>query len=420
MRVVIIGAGPAGVSAAETLRQADANLEITMISREPFPPYSPPLLATHFLEENEAIFWKGKDFVEKNRIEYLSPKTVVGIDSYQKLIKFSDKSQLNYDRLIIATGSTLYAPLKFRRTGGNNKKARESNGFYNFKSLTAALKIKELIKIGKIKTAVIVGAGFIGTELAIVLRELGVDVTQVEMANQVMPRMLDKDSARIVQKLLEKKGIHIRLNAKAKEFFGKEMAEGVELESGEKLYGGILIAATGVKPNVDFLKSSDFNIHWGLIVDDYLETNFTDVYAAGDCTEVKDRITGERYVHAIYLNARQQGEIAARNALGEKVVYEGALNMNSLKHLGIPLVALGTVGKEEELVYRGSNGILKKLYITNGRLTGARLVGDIKNAGIYFSLMIKKVDVRPFKEYLLDANFNMAYLIQKSRLSVPY
>ncbi len=414
MNIVIIGAGPAGVSAAETLRTHDPKVEITMISREPFPPYSPPLMAEYFLHGGDLIYWRGKDLPERLGVNYLSPKTVSRIDPTKKKIYFTEGGNLDYDRLIIASGSTLYAPVK-----RNIKKVKSDDptaGFYNFKSLTAALQIKKRVEQGKVKTAVIVGAGFIGTEIAIVLTEMGVKVTQVEMENRVMPRMLDEESSQLAREFLEKLGIEIRLNTKGVEFFGEEFAEGLLLESGEKLYGDLMIAATGVRPNVDFLKDSGLEIKWGLLVNEFLQTNFPDVYAAGDCTEVPDRITGERYVHAIYPNAVEQGQIAARNALGEQVTYEGAYNMNSLKHLGIPIMALGTVGGDETLTYYDGKEVLKKIYLTGGRITGVRLVGDIDNAGIYFSLMVQKKDVQEFKDLLLSPRFNMAYLVQKNSL----
>ncbi len=412
MNIVIIGAGPAGVSAAETLRSLDLKVEITLISREPFPPYSPPLMAEYFLHGGDLIYWRGKDLPEKLGVNYLSPKTVKRIEPKAKEIHFADGDTISYDKLIIASGSTLYAPIK--RKIKKVKSDDPTAGFHNFKSLSAALKIKDEIKAGKVKTAVIVGAGFIGTEIAIVLNEMGVKVTQVEMENRVMPRMLDEESAQLAKQFLEKLGIEIRLNTKGLEFFGEEFAEGLLLESGEKLYGDLMIAATGVRPNVDFLKDSGLEIEWGLLVNEFLQTNFPDVYAAGDCTEVPDRVTGERYVHAIYPNAVEQGQIAARNALGEQVVYEGAYNMNSLKHLGIPIMALGTVGGDETLTFYDGKEVLKKIYLTAGKITGVRLVGDIDNAGIYFSLMVQKKEVAEFKDLLLSPRFNMAFLHDRS------
>jgi NAD(P)H-nitrite reductase large subunit len=418
MKALIIGAGPAGVAAAETLRAADPRLEIVMISREPCPPYSPPLLASYFLEDDETIFWKGREFAARNRIQYLAPRTVVRVDSQARTVRLHDGANLGYDRLIIASGSGLYSPVPWV---GPSATQQQGRGLCNFKSLSAVVELRRLIRSGRVRSAVVVGAGFIGTEVAIALRESGLDVTQVEMADRVMPRMLDPDTAAMVRNLLEEKGIRILLEAKGEAFFGDDAVEGLELASGERIHADVLIAATGVRPNVAFLDSSLFDVQWGLVVDDYLRTSAPDVFAAGDCAEVKDRITGQRYVHAIYLNAVEQGRIAARNALGEQVVYEGAHNMNSLKHLGIPLVALGGLANDEELTYSDGKTVLKKLFLTNGRLTGARLAGDIGNAGVYFWLMNQRVEVSAIKRDLLSRRFNMAYLLERGMMgeSIP-
>ena len=411
MNVVILGAGPAGVSAAETLRALDPNVNITMISREPFPPYSPPLMAEYLLHGGDTIFWRGKDFPQKHHIRFLASQTVIRVEPEARRVQLASGDVLYYDKLIVATGSTLYAPVKNKVE--NPRGEGTTAGFYNFKSLSAARQIKEKIEAGTVKTAVVVGAGFIGTEISIALSELGVRVTMVEMEDRVMPRMLDEDSSQLAQQFLEEMGIEIRLQTRGEAFFGQGMAQGLELASGEKLYGDLMIAATGVRPNVDFLKDSGFNVHWGLLVNEYLQTNFPDVYAAGDCTEVPDRITGERYVHAIYPNAVEQGQIAARNALGEQVAYEGGYNMNSLKHLGIPIMALGRVGGEETLHYFNGKDVLKKIYLTDGKITGVRLVGDIDNAGVFFSLMVQKKDVTPWKHQLLTRFFNIATLVEE-------
>jgi NAD(P)H-nitrite reductase large subunit len=415
MNIVIVGAGPAGVSAAETLRAQDPRVSITMISREPFPPYSPPLMAEYLLHGGDTIFWRGRDFAEKLNIRYLSPRTVVRVLPEQKQLQFADGEQLGYDRLIITTGSTLYAPI--RNAIRQPHSEGPAGGFHHFKSLSAAQHIQQEIQSGRVKTAVVVGAGFIGTEIAITLNQLGVQVTLVEMENRVMPRMLDEDSSRLAQQFLEQMGIRILLDTEGVEFFGEHFAEGLLLKSGETLTADLMIAATGVRPNVDFLKASGFETHWGLLVNEYLQTNFPEVYAAGDCVEVPDRITGERYVHAIYPNAVEQGQIAARNALGEQVRYEGAYNMNSLKHLGIPIMAIGTVEGEETLSYWDGKEVLKKIYLTRGRITGVRLVGDIDNAGVYFSLMMRGTNVTSMKPYLLTRFFNLAYLMENARIS---
>jgi len=398
MKVVIVGAGPAGVTVAETLRQCDDHVEITMLSSEPFPPYAPPAMIEYFLTGREAHFWKGKDLPERLQLDYRPGTEVVEVLPKQHAVRLADGGTPAYDRLVIATGSRLYAPVA----------GADKPGVYNFKSLSAAEDLVQRVRQGHARTAVIVGAGFIGVEIALLLRELGLSVTQVEMADRVMPRMLDAETAAIALGVMCERGIDVRLNTRAMAFLGEPRAEAVELESGERLAADLLVAATGVKPNIEFLEGSGIETGWGVLVDEYIRTNLPDVYAAGDVAETIDRITGERYVHAIFPNAVAQGRVVACNLLGWNVPYEGADQMNSLKHLGLPIIAVGRMDGEVLRAKRDSG--LRKIYLQNDRIVGFRLAGDVRAAGIYRTLMNKRVDVGPFKHRLLDPGFGMGYI----------
>ncbi len=407
MRTVIIGAGPAGTTVAETLRQYDARAEIVLISSEPFPPYAPPALIEYFLTGREAHFWKGKDLPERLGLDYRPGARVVAVLPEERIIRLASGDTLSYDRLVIATGSRLYAPVP----------GAEKPGVYNFKSLSAAEELVRQVREGRAHSALIVGAGFIGVEIALLLRDLGLTVTQVEMTDRVMPRMLDAETAEIALAVMRGRGIDVRLNTKALAFLGEPRAEAVALESGEVLTADLLIAATGVKPNIEFLEGSGIETRWGVLVDNHLRTNVPDVYAAGDVAETIDRVTGERYVHAIFPNVVAQGRVVAYNLLGWDVAYEGADNMNSLKHLGLPIIAVGEMTGEELRVRR--DGLLRKVYVQDNRIVGFRLAGDIRAAGIYRALMNKRVDVGPFKHRLLEPGFGMGY-VEGLALSPPF
>lgn len=398
MKIVIIGAGPAGVTVAETLRQHDGRVEIIMISSEPFPPYAPPALIEYFLTGQEAHFWKGRDFPERLGLDYRPGTRVVAVLPEQRMIRLADGETIPYDRLVLATGSRLYAPVP----------GAEKPGIYNFKSLTAAEALVRQVREGRAHSALIVGAGFIGVEIALLLGEMGLSVTQVEMTDRVMPRMLDAETSEIALGIMRERGIDVRLNTRALAFLGEPQAEAVELESGEVLAADLLIAATGVKPNIEFLEGSGIETKWGVLVDDHLRTNVPDIYAAGDAVEATDRVTGERYAHAIFPNAVAQGRVVAYNLLGWDVAYEGADNMNSLKHLGLPIIAVGGMEGEELRVRR--DGLLRKLYLQDDRIVGFRLAGDIRAAGIYRSLMNKRMDVGPFKHLLLEPRFGLGHI----------
>jgi nitrite reductase (NADH) large subunit len=400
MKIVIIGAGPAGVSAVETIRAHDRRSEIQMLSSEPFPPYSPPAMADHFIHGSNAHLWRGQDWPEALGVDYKSGSAVIGVEAENHLLHLADGENIDYDRLVIATGSRLYAPVE----------GAELPGVYNFKSLSAAQTLIERVKSGEAQQALIVGAGFIGMEIALLLSKLGVAVTQVEMTEQVMPAMLDMDTARLTLKFMQQKGVEVRLNTKAVAFVGNGKAEGIRLESGESLYADVLIAATGVRPNLEFLEGSGIAHGWGITVDESLRTNQSDIYAAGDVVEVPDLLTGETYVHAIFLNAVEQGNVVGLNILGFDSRYDGAHRMNSLKHLDLPIMAAG-LKTGDEVLQTKRNGSLRTVYLQENQVVGFQMVGDIKSAGVLRALMNNRQNVAGFKDKLLDSTFGQGTII---------
>ena len=407
MKIVIIGAGPAGVSTVETVRTYDRQAEIVVLSAESTPPYSPPAMADHFLFGSEAHLWRGSDWPQQWGVDYHKGVQVTGIQPDSHYVELMGEQRLDYDRLVIASGSRLYAPV----TGS------DMPGVHNFKSLSAAEAIVGQVRSGKAKTAVIIGAGFIGMEIALLLRELGASVVQVEMLDQVMPAMLDQDTAAIVLDLMHQRGVEVRLNSKADAFLGNGSAKAVRLASGEVLEADILIAATGVKPNLDFLQDSGIAYHWGLNVDDHLRTNAPEVYAAGDVVEVPDRLTGEVYVHAIFPNAIEQGRVAGLNLAGIESRYLGGERMNSLKHLGLPVMAVG-LKEGDEILQEKRSVNLRTIYLKENRVVGFQLVGNTRAAGVLRTLMIQGSDIRPMKHRLIEPSFGQGGMVWQAM--APY
>jgi nitrite reductase (NADH) large subunit len=398
-KIVIVGAGPAGVSVVETLRIHDRHSQVTMLSAEPYQPYSPPAMADHFIHGSGAHLWRSRDWPELMGVDYQSGVKVSALEAGPRQVRLKNGQALAYDQLVIATGSRLYAPLA----------GADLPGVYNFKSLSAAEALVGRIKGGLARTAVIVGAGFIGMEIALLLRELGVEVTQVEMLDQVMPAMLDAFSAAFALQVMRQRGVQVRLNTKATAFTGDESATGVLLDSGEMLNADILIAATGVRPNLEFLESSGIAHNWGISVDDHLLTSLPNVYAAGDVIETPDRLTGQVFVHAIFPNAIEQGRVVGLNLAGIDTPYEGAERMNSLKHLGLPLMAVGL--REGDEVLRGRvDGAWRTLYLQDNRLVGYQLIGDVRPSGALRALLNRGDDLRKLKQRLLEPTFGQGTL----------
>jgi NAD(P)H-nitrite reductase large subunit len=409
MRVLILGAGPAGLTAASTLRklapQRSIDPAITMVSAESSPPYSPPAMADHFLTgREETLYWQGEDICDRLRVEFRTGFAVEGVYPDQRQVLLADGSYVDYDRLIIATGSRLHAPLE----------GYGLPGVYNFKSLAAARELVDRAKRGKARTAVVVGAGFIGVEVAILLQALGCSVTIIDKLG-VMPTILDEETAELVQRDLEGRGIVFRAHTEALRFAGETEVTGVELAGGEMLVADAYIAATGVKPNVAFLERSGLDIGWGVRVDNRMRTSLPNIWAVGDVAETFDRITGERYVHAIWPNATAQGEVAAQDILGFRTHYAGAERMNSMKHLGLPIMAVGAARGSETLRWRNGDK-LRKIFLDDGRIVGFRLAGDISGAGTYRALMLRGTDVSGFGEDLLDPRFRITRCVSPATL----
>ncbi|MBN2204994.1 MAG: FAD-dependent oxidoreductase, partial [Thermoleophilia bacterium] len=279
MNVTIIGAGPAGVTVAETLRRYGDAVEIVMLSDEPYPPYSPPAMVEYFETGRDVHFWRGRDLPSRLGIDYRAGRRVAAVEPDAHTLRLDDGSRLAYDRLVIATGGRLYAPLD----------GADKPGIYNFKSLSAAEELIGRVREGDARTALIVGAGFIGVEIALLLADLGVEVTQM-VRSRVMRSMLDPETSAIVLRQIEGRGVRVLrgADADAVAFLGNGRASGVLMRSGAELSADLLVAATGLRPNVELLAGSGLDVGWGVCVDDHLRTSHPDVYAAGDVAEHLD------------------------------------------------------------------------------------------------------------------------------------
>jgi NAD(P)H-nitrite reductase large subunit len=351
-------------------------------------------MADHFLTGSTAHLWRGEDWPGRVGVEYRPGIAASALEAKAHRLYFDDGATLTYDKLVIASGSRLYAPVE-----GN-----ELPGIYNFKSLTAAEELVSRVKSGEARTALIVGAGFIGVEIAILLRKLGLDVTMLEMLGHVMPRVLAPETAGHVERALQDLDIRLQMDTKARAFVGDSRAEGVLLADGRTLTADVLIAATGVRPNIDWLEGSGVDVAWGIRVDDHMRTSLPDVYAAGDVVESTDRLTGERFVNAIFPNALSQGTVVGLNLAGHAVPTEGSDRMNSLKHLGVPVVAAG-LKEGDEILRQHTDGRMRLLFLKDDRLVGFQIVGDVSPAGVLRSLMNRRQDIRPLKDRLLAPTF---------------
>ena len=402
MRSVVIGTGPAGITAAETLRRLDPSGSVVALSAEPFPPYSPPAMADHFLTgREETLYWKGPDVGTRLGIDERRGARVEGIDTDNREVVLAGGQRIGYEGLVVASGSRLHAPLE----------GADLPGVLDFKSLRTATELVGQVRRGEATTALIVGNGFIGIELALLLADLGVDVTVIGRRNWVMPRVLDRLTSTVAEAALTARGVTLRLGVEADAIVGEPSATGVRLAGGELLEADLIVAATGVKPHTEFLGGSGIETGWGIRVDTRLSTSVPGVVAAGDVAEAADRLTGEQFVHAIFPNAVTQAPIAAANLLGADLRYDGAEAMNSLKHLGVPIVAMGSIEAPDEILRWQEGADLRSVYLRHDTVVGVQLAGDIRSAGVYRSLMLRRVPVSRYGRRLVEPDFGIADIV---------
>jgi NADPH-dependent 2,4-dienoyl-CoA reductase/sulfur reductase-like enzyme len=394
VRIVIIGAGPAGVRVVETVRSLSRAPEIVMLSAERSLPYSPPAMMDHFLTGSRNHLWLDRGWPGQMALDYRAGVRAVGVDPEAREVTLSTEERLEFDRLVIASGGGLYAPV----AGANLP------GVFNFKSLSAAKALVSLARGGSLHRVIVVGAGFIGVEIALLLRALGLEVLVIEKLGRVMASMLDPDTSEQVVALLRQRDLRLLLDTEVVRFVGPKRAVGVELSSGEVLRADAFIAATSTRPQIGFLLGSEIARHWGVKVDDHLRTSAHGIFAAGDAVEATDRFTGESCVSANFPNALEQGRVVGLNLIGHDVRYEGSERLNSLSHIGLPVVVVGIPEGDEVLRWR-RKGCLRTFYVKGDRLVGFQLVGDIRGAGWLRSLVNGAAPLGRIKARLLDRSF---------------
>lgn len=419
MRYLIIGNGAAGTAAAQKLRQLDTNGEITILTAEGPDAYSKCLLSDYlFADYREAnLRFKEADFYQRHRIQVYSNQQVMAIDFETKSVSSKPIGEakipcnhFEYDKLLIATGSKPVVP----RIPG-----LERANPYFLNTLADANRIRNDLK--QAHQVLIVGAGFIGLEVAFNLRKNGLNVTVVERAARILPTQLDAIAARIITRGLEAEGIQLVLNSAVTIVRPKRNLKRllrmsspvsqVDLEDGSTLEVDMLIMAVGSRPNLDFLKPGQLDGERGILVDKHLRTSVPDVYAAGDVVESVDGATGKRSLSPIWPNAVIQGESAAANMVGIGWELDQLVGMqNAAEFREIPLIAMGQVAADgpeidELLDFRPVQGVYRKILFRDDRIIGMLFLGDISQSGVIGAFLKAQTPVSQLKLEFLKPNF---------------
>lgn len=416
-KYVIIGGSAGGIGAVEAIREVDPAGELVVISNEPVPQYSRPMISEYVSREAtlDTMKYRKDEFWANNKVKTLTGKTATKIDYTKKQVILDDgKETVSYDKLLIATGGKPFVP---RMEGGDKE------GVFTFTELSSAEGIEA--KAEKIKSAIVIGGGLIGVSASEALVKRGIEVTLVELKESILNLILDKTASDIAEKVLTDAGVTVITGQTVQRILGRkdkpESVGSVVMTDGTEIHCDLVVVAIGVIPRTDLVKDTPVKINRGIIVDRTMQTSIPDVYACGDVAEAYDFLIDQKRLLPLWPLAHLGGRIAGYNMAGKKAEYEGGTVMSSLKYFELPVIAVGTVNPEnvddyEVLVeLKPEKTVYKKILLKDGKIVGFIFLGDIEKAGIFFRLLKNHVDVSKIKDALLSEDFGIVTLPEQIR-----
>lgn len=398
MKHVVIGAGPAGVVAAETLVKLDPSASVTLVGDEPEPPYSRmaiPYFLEANIEEEGSYLRKTAGHYQANGINVIRQR-VTSLDADAKKIALDNGDQFDFDRLLIATGSSPIIP---PIPGIDGDKVA------NCWTLEDARQIVEHVKLGA--RVVQIGAGFIGCIILESLVKRGASLTVVEMGDRMVPRMLDQECGTMLKSWCEEQGVTVLTSTVVKSIADTGTALNIALSTGDSIEADFVISATGVRANAEMAEEAGLKVEDGILVDHHLQTNVEGIYAAGDVAQGIDFSTGEYSVQAIQPTATEHGMVSAKNMVtGNQAEYGGAVLMNVLATLGLISVSYGLW----EGIEGGDTATLSdpekyryiRLQFDDDVLVGANTLGITQNIGSLRGLIQTRRSLGIWKQRLMD------------------
>ncbi len=373
-KYLIIGNGVAGTEAAAEIRKNDPDGLITMFTKEKIPFYSRIRLPDYVAgnAEQSDLVVKNDKWYDDLRINLKLETSIINIDHALKKARDSAGNLYDFDRLLLATGSSPFIP----PVKGNSKE-----NIFALRTVRDAENIINALAHGG--NIVIIGGGLLGIEAGHAFVKRGLLVTIVEFFDRLLPRQMDKEGASILRKLLESKGFNFRLDARTKEICGNDTVTGVQLESGEIIKADMVLFSAGVRPDLKLAEDLGLKIDRAVVVDKHMKTTLDSVYAAGDVAQFE----GANF--SIWPEAMDQGRTAGCNMAGTAAVYEPVVPSNRLKVAGIALASAGDIDVDNKLesdIKKGENSY-EKIVKKDGKLAGCIMLGSTER----FSDLVQQI-----------------------------
>ena len=407
-KYIVVGNSAGGIAAVRAIRRADPEGPVLMLSDEPYPAYSRPLIAKHISEYKDIRSMRlvGPGFYEDNGIELRIATTAIALDIENHVIETSDGQEACYERLLLATGSKPIIP----PVEGSGRRNVFTFTTYDDAALIASA-------IPSTERAVVVGGGFIGLSAADALAKRGISVTVVEMQDHLLSGMLDPVASSLVEDAARAAGVSVLTGRRVVSIDGSVLSgEGVSnvtLDDGTRLPCEMVIKAVGVHARTK-LGGGQLRVERGYVVDETMRTSADDVFACGDAAQVYDYVRGTRGVAAVWPNAVGGGTVAGTNMAGEARTYSGFTTLNALPYFGLSVGSAGILdGPAEEgfeSVVAQHAGAYRKVILRDDVVVGMVFAGDTTRCGLIYNLMKNGMRVGEWKDALVSDSFGLLSL----------
>ncbi len=415
MKYVIIGYSVAAVNAIKIIRKFDSLGEIVVVTDEDRI-YSRPLISYYLAGKvsKDKIGFIEYDFEKKYNIKVLYSTIVKKVDTKNFKIILSNRETISFDKLLITTGGKPIIP---KIDGLENDTA----GVFTFTKFSDAENILKYLEKNIVSESVILGGGLIGMKAAEGLLNKNIKLKIVDLTDRLLANTFDKKASNYLEKkLVEQSSEFIKENTITKVTTKNNKIVSVTLQNKKVIKTNMLIIAIGVKPNLDIIEKTNIKTDRGILVNEHMQTNIKNIYAAGDVAQGKDFLSNTNSVIAIWPVAAKQGKVAGYNIVGKDVSYDGMFAMNSVEILGIPSISFGITNpdikdSQYKVLSREDKNFYKKIVLKNNKVVGAILINSIDRAGIYKLIIKEQLDVSEFYNNLLKDNFGFLVLPKNFR-----
>ena len=397
--LVIVGAGQSAIQCITSLRKEDYPGLITLVGEEEHLPYQRPPLSKGFLDDtvsNERLYFKKLEFFVENKVQLKLGTKAEEIDIENNNIHLSDNTKLSFDKLVFATGSSV-RKLDFP--------GKDLNSIHYLRGLDDALSIKKDLQTRQ--NIVVVGAGYIGLEVAAIAAKQNKSVTVIEMADRVMNRTVDPQISDYYLKLHQKNGVTFKFNTSLKEIVGASNPEKVICSDGTEVKADMVIIGAGIMPNVELAENAGLSCDNGIVVNEFGKTDYANIYACGDCTNHPNKLLNKKIRLESVHNAMEQSKTVASSIINKSIEYNQIPWFWSDQY-DHKLQIVGLSGEHDKVIMRGDMSEAKFMlfYTKDEKLIAVDAVNNSKEFLICKKLVANKVTIKPDEISNPDTNLN--------------